>query len=59
MKFFNLKNEIQNLLTEHVSSSDMFKKNLIKEYLQVWVLEFLYSNFDLPTLMRIKVFCII
>jgi len=44
MKFFNLKNEIQDLLKEHISSSDMFKKNLIKEYLQVWVLEFLYSQ---------------
>jgi len=37
-------NFIKNLLSEHPKSSAIFKRNLIKEYLQVSVLDFIYTH---------------
>jgi len=35
---------LKNILSNHPDKSDMYKRNLIKEYLQILVLGFIYSN---------------
>lgn len=39
-----LKPVLKNLLVESASNSDLFKRNLLKEYLQVIVLDFIYAH---------------
>lgn len=38
------KSFIKNLIKEHYKASTVFKRNLVKEYLQVLVLDFIYSH---------------
>jgi hypothetical protein len=35
---------LENILSESKTSNDIFKRNLIKEYLQIFVLEFIYAH---------------
>lgn len=39
-----LKPFLKNLISESVSGNDLFKRNLLKEYLQVVVLDFIYAH---------------
>lgn len=39
-----LKPSLKNLISESTSSNDLFKRNLLKEYLQVVVLDFIYAH---------------
>jgi len=37
---------IQNLIQEHPQTTNLFKKNLVKEYLQILILSFIYGRAD-------------
>jgi len=39
-----LKENLRNLLKENSNCSDLYKRNLLKEYLQIYVLDFIYLN---------------
>lgn len=41
---------IQNLIQENYKTTNVFKRNLIKEYLQILVLSFIYNNSDYKNL---------
>lgn len=39
-----LKDDLKNLLIENADSPNLYKRNLLKEYLQIYVLDFVYSH---------------
>ncbi len=39
-----IKDLLRNIIKEHSTSSNLYKRNLLKEYLQIYVLDFIYSS---------------
>ena len=39
-----IKDILKDLLEENADSSNLYKRNILKEFLQIYVLDFIYSN---------------